>query len=261
MNWLLHNVVADLYGPYFLLFYGTVIVVLIVACFRSIRAVDRTRDLEPPEIPAKLDPYEVAYLRGGENEVTRVAIASMIQRGLLRIVEEKKWLTTSKKIDRGREPGRRELAPIEAIVWKWSGFPADPQAIFQSSGIPRVIAKACSHYEADLAERGLAGAPGDEATGAAALVLRAGHDHPPGPVQAWRRHREGAHQRGLPVRDGDRRWACVLGRLLALPRLSHQGKAYLERLKLAYGGLRSRIRGGRSWTVTWAGIRRLRSRK
>ena len=70
MNWLLHNVVADLYGPYFLLFYATVIVALIVACCRSVRSVDQTRDLDPPEVPAKLDPYEIAYLRGGENEVT-----------------------------------------------------------------------------------------------------------------------------------------------------------------------------------------------
>ena len=44
------------------------ILVLVVAARRSILAVDRSRGLAPPEIPAKLDPYEVAYLRGGENE-------------------------------------------------------------------------------------------------------------------------------------------------------------------------------------------------
>ncbi len=104
------------------------IVVLIVACFRSIRAVDRTGDLGPPEIPAKLDPYEVAYLRGGENEVTRVAIASLIQRGLLRIVEQKKWIVTIKKIDRGREPeSPRAAHRSKPAVWKWPGFPADPR--------------------------------------------------------------------------------------------------------------------------------------
>ena len=104
MNWLLHNVVADMYGPYFLVFYATVIGVVIVACYRSVRAVDRTLDLGLPEIPAKLDPYEIAYLRGGENEVTRVAIASLIQRGLLQIIEKRILLAKTKKIDRGREP-------------------------------------------------------------------------------------------------------------------------------------------------------------
>ena len=34
-----------------------------------------------------------------------------------------------------------------------------------------------------------------------------------------------------------------------LPRLSHLGKAYLERLKLAYGGLRSRLDADENWTV------------
>ncbi len=259
MNWLLHNVVADLYGPYFLLFYGSVILVLIVACFRSIRAVDRSRDLEPMEIPAKFDPYEVAYLRGGENEVTRVAIASMIQRGLLRIVEEKKWLTTSKKINRGREPGRRELTPFEAIVWKWPGFPADPQAIFQSSGIPRVIAKACSHYEADLAERGLLAPPEMKrlalrlwSFGLGTIILL------------------GLYKLGVAIAKGHTNVAflCVMGiagglvfsfACMALPRLSHQGKAYIERLKLAYGGLGSRIEEAGDLDDEWAGIRRCES--
>src|SRR5262245_31111675 len=150
MNWVLHNAIADLYGPYFLLFYAAAIGVLTVAAYRSIRAIDQTRDLEPPQIPAKLDPYEVAYLRGGANEVARVAIASLIQRGLLRIIEEKKRLSTTKKIDRGREPGARELSPVEAAVWKWDGFPADPRKIFASGGIPSRVKEACEPYEIEL---------------------------------------------------------------------------------------------------------------
>ena len=74
---------------------------------------------------------------------------------LLRIVEQKTWIVKTKKIDRGREPGRGELSQVEAIVWKWPGFPADPPAIFQPNGIARVIAKACLQYEEDLAEKGL----------------------------------------------------------------------------------------------------------
>ena len=56
MSWFLHNAIADLCGPYFLLFYAMAILMLIVAAGRSIRAVDRSRDLGPPEIPAKLGP-------------------------------------------------------------------------------------------------------------------------------------------------------------------------------------------------------------
>ena len=51
MNWFLHNVIADLYGPYFLLFYATMIVAFVVACYKSIRSLDRTKDLELPRDP------------------------------------------------------------------------------------------------------------------------------------------------------------------------------------------------------------------
>ena len=82
MNWFLHNSIADLYGPYFLLFYAATIVTLVLASFRSVRRADRTIELDLPKITSKVDPYEIAYLRGGENEVARVAIASLIQHGL-----------------------------------------------------------------------------------------------------------------------------------------------------------------------------------
>ena len=159
MNGFLHNAIADLYGPYFLLFYATSIVVLIVARYRSIRAVDRTRDLEPMEIPAKLDPYEIAYLRGGENEVIRVAIASMIQRGLLQIIEQKQGPTTTKMIDRGRKSDPGKLPTVEAAIWECEGFPVDPRTIFASRGLRANVKEACGPYEIDLDERGLL-APG-----------------------------------------------------------------------------------------------------
>ena len=136
MNWFLHSSIADLYGPYFLLFYAGTIVTLLVACFRSVRGVDRTIELELPRITSKVDPYEIAYLRGGENEVARVAIASLIQRGLLQITTGKRLLATTKQIDRRRAPLSGELTPIEARVMKWVGFPAYPHEVFRAGGIP-----------------------------------------------------------------------------------------------------------------------------
>src|SRR6516164_5428580 len=139
MNWLLHNAIADLYGPYFLLFYAMTIVAIVAACYSSIRRADRTKDLELPPIRGKVDPYEIAYLRGGENEVTRVAIASLIQRGLLQIIEKKERLSTTKQIDRGRKQAYGELSPVETTVFEWPGFPATPSQIFQASGIPAAL--------------------------------------------------------------------------------------------------------------------------
>src|SRR5262249_9056786 len=165
MSWLLHNVVADLYGPYFLAFYAMAIVGVIVACFKSVRSVDQTRDLDPPEIPSKLNPYEVAYLRGGENEVTRVAIASLIRRGVLRITEGKRWLSTIKVIDRSHRPVAGELDPIEACVMKWTKFPAQPEVFFGPRGVSSMVAAACAGYEAKLAESDLLAPPEMKAAG------------------------------------------------------------------------------------------------
>ncbi len=254
MNWLLHNVVADLYGPYFLLFYAVAIVALIVACRRSIRSVDRTRDLDLPEIPAKLDPYEIAYMRGGVNEVTRVAIASLIQRGLLQITEEKKFLSKVKKIAKGRKPAHGELTPIEARVLKWSGYPADPPTIFQPSGIPGLLEEVCASYEAELAEKNFLAPPEMKglalrlwSIGLAIIIVL------------------GLYKLGVGIAKGHTNvlFLCVMGPVGGLvfsaacwflPRLSHLGKAYLERLKLAYDGLKSQVHpvGSRTSFLTMA---------
>ncbi len=254
MNWLLHNVIADLYGPYFLVFYAMAIVALVVACYRSVRSLDRTNDLEPPEIPAKLDPYEIAYLRGGENEVTRVAIASLIQRGLLQITEKKHRLSTTKEIDKGRKPAPGELWRIEASVLKWSGFPAAPPQIFQAGGIPALVKEECVLYEDDLAEDDMFAPPEMKELGArlcgigATLILGLG-----------------GYKLAVALARGHYNLMflillAIVGVIalavacLALPRLSHRGKAYLERLKLAYDGLKSQVHpvGSQNSSLTWA---------
>ena len=61
-------------SEYLLLFHAMAIGAVNLACYKSVRSADRTRHREPPPIPARLDPYELAYLRGGETEVTRIAI-------------------------------------------------------------------------------------------------------------------------------------------------------------------------------------------
>jgi uncharacterized protein (TIGR04222 family) len=69
----------DLHGPEFLFFYillsATVIGLLI-----WVR--NQTESLRAPKMDLA-DPYLIAYLRGGKNEVLRVAIVSLVDRGLL----------------------------------------------------------------------------------------------------------------------------------------------------------------------------------
>jgi uncharacterized protein (TIGR04222 family) len=241
MSWFLHNVVADLYGPYFLLFYAIAIGALIVACYKSVRSVDRTRDMEPPQIPAKLDPYEIAYLRGGANEVTRVAVASLVQRGVLQIIEQKKWLAKTKLIDRRRKPAFGELTPIEACVVESHALPVAPETLFQPNGLAFSVKEACAPYEAKLEEKNLLAPPEMKAVGlrlwliGSTIILCLGGYKLT--VALMKGHSKVAFLCILAIAG-----VIALGvACLATPRLSQVGKAYLERLKLAYGGLRSQV--------------------
>ena len=187
MNWLLNNPVADMDSEYLLLFYAMAIGAVILACYKSVRSADRTRHLEPPEIPARPDPYELAYLRGGETEVTRIAIKSLIERGLLRITESRDWSSTApairKEVARGRKPEPGELSPVEACITNWTGFPATGRQIYQPDGtpfksvltlfwhratgrhiyqpgsVPALIRGACGHYQDNLAANELLAPP------------------------------------------------------------------------------------------------------
>ncbi len=255
MNWLMHNVIADLYGPYFLAFYAAAIVAIVVACYKSVRSTDRTHDLDPPEIPAKLNPYEIAYLRGGENEVTRVAIASLIQRGLLTVTEKKQGPKTIKEIDKGRKPASGELSPIEARIMKWSGFPAAPARIFQSGGIPAQVADTCAHYQDELAEKNLLAPPEMKQLGrwlfAIGWMLILGLGGYKVAVAAAKGH----HNVGLLIVFGGVGLVALALACLVLPRTSRLGRAYLQELKLAYGDLKSQVHpiGGKGSALTMAG--------
>ncbi len=49
MDWLLHNAIADMPGPWFLLYYGSFIVITWAACFWVARRADHTLELPPPD--------------------------------------------------------------------------------------------------------------------------------------------------------------------------------------------------------------------
>jgi uncharacterized protein (TIGR04222 family) len=241
MNWLMHNAIADLYGPYFLAFYAITIVTLVVACYKSIRSLDRTTDLELPEIPAKPDPYEIAYLRGGENEVTRVAIASLIQRGLLKVTRQKQGSKTIELIDKGLKPAWRDLSPIEARIMKWSGFPAAPAQIFQSGGIPALITETCAQYHDDLAEKNLLAPPEMKQLGAWLLTLGWALIMGLGAYKVAVAAAKGHRNVGFLIVIGGFGLFALAVVCLVLPRTSRLGTAYLEQLKLAYSGLKNQV--------------------
>jgi uncharacterized protein (TIGR04222 family) len=121
----------DFHGPQFLAFY----ILLVVAIHLLWRPLARffcspTKKVELPLRRfdlANLDPYLLAYLRGQEPETARVAIVSLIDRGLLHANEDK--LTTVVGMEnQGNRPLEREILGAFAsqqtasIIFKHSGF-------------------------------------------------------------------------------------------------------------------------------------------
>lgn len=134
MNWVMNNPVANMYGPQFLLLYALVIAVTLAGCWWKFRATDPTADLPPLPLPSNPDPYEIAYLRGGENEVVRLAIFNLIQRGYLTVSETKRWWgSTSQRLAQVKgHPDKRYLSPVEQSVFRLFSTPRTASDIFQS---------------------------------------------------------------------------------------------------------------------------------
>jgi uncharacterized protein (TIGR04222 family) len=100
-----------------------------------VRRCDPAADLPPPLVPANPDPYEIAYLRGGENEVIRLAIFDLIQRGYLQIVEEQKRQSRCEPrvVQVPWPPEQGHLSPLEREVFDGFRYPRSAREVFQSS--------------------------------------------------------------------------------------------------------------------------------
>jgi uncharacterized protein (TIGR04222 family) len=71
----------DLSGPSFLVFYICVALIVIIGLKL---AIDEAEGGAPRALPLS-DPYQIAWLRGGTREAARIAVLSLIDRGLLAV--------------------------------------------------------------------------------------------------------------------------------------------------------------------------------
>ena len=118
----------DLGGPEFLLLYFcfSLIVILAIAILRR-----RAESGPAPKIDLG-DPYLVAYLRGGEDEALRVAVISLVDRGLLamddQIISRADHVTSD-----------MVKHPIEYEVLKKFGDPGEAPSIFKDDDLKSLI--------------------------------------------------------------------------------------------------------------------------
>ena len=109
--------------------------------------------------PGNLDPYEVAYLRGGRNEVARVVIVSLVERRILELQQPDRGLLRSFAKDSkfvGQRPARPaiSLSELERTVYHWFDEPRQVSDVFSKS-LPAEITPYCLPFEERLQRRQL----------------------------------------------------------------------------------------------------------
>lgn len=231
MDFLFDNPLANLYGPYFLVFYICFIVCTIIG-YRVFRTrLDRTAHYAIPPIPVNPDPFEIAYLRGGANELARAAVFSLNQKTLLKFSNDGK---TSHIYPTGFEFDRRDLKPIERTALEWFGTTRETKELFaQKDGLAAALKPYADTFQARLEMQNFF--PDAEMTRRndrlvlKAFLIFAGL---------------GAYKIVAAILGGY--WNVfgivfitvvgmfVLGVAAKMPRLTTLGKAYLERLQLAF---------------------------
>jgi uncharacterized protein (TIGR04222 family) len=232
MNWTLADSIATMPGPLFLVLYGSIIALTLALCRWALHRPDWTAGLPPLSIPSEPDPYEIAYLRGGVNELSRLLIFSLLERGYLSIVDPKKQLIQ-------RAQNRSELAlliPIERAMLD-SFSEARPTHEVFTGGSERIelyctsyrehleaqeLIVWCDAQEGRAWEMRLVGASVILALGAYKLLAASATGHT-----------NVGFLIGMAAIS-----LLILVQVTKPPRLSSRGQVYLERLQTAYGTAR-----------------------
>src|SRR5688572_23783790 len=154
----------NFYGPQFLLFY-IVLVVITLFVVRRVRSRNELQETPYSDAPWN-DPYRIAFLRGGKNELVRVTVVSLVDRGLLSVQNDRVQTSTI-----GRETKARKR--IEQNILEYCRIAREPKELFSA----HEFTAAEVEYESELARMRLM--PDQEAKegrrrlykGAAALLL------------------------------------------------------------------------------------------
>ena len=234
MEILIDNPLATMYGPYFLIFFGFIIFFAVVILGLVKSQFDRTDRIAVPSIPPNLDPYEIAYLRGGINEVVRSVIFSLTQKGFLEIDN-----TAAQHVVRKTQnsPNPSNLLPIEQFSLSWIGTSREPSEMFSSYGLGVMLEQYEKAFRARLEQQQMLTGEQDRA------ILK--------PVK-WSVYililSLGGYKLLASIAHGYYNIIfliifIVAGLLIAravarLPRLTKLGKAYLERLQTAFDNLK-----------------------
>jgi uncharacterized protein (TIGR04222 family) len=149
-----HNPIADMFGPLFLIVYLVVIIGVILFCKMKLNMVDDTLSQNKPfPIPTSPDPYKIAYLRGGVNEVMRLAVFKLLKIGALKVepLEGRKDKSTAQQIksDQTVSTGQ-SLNEIESAINRYYQIARKSSDMFSDINLTSSIEQFCSSYKAEF---------------------------------------------------------------------------------------------------------------
>ena len=234
MDWLNHNVIADLHGPSFLLVYVAIAVVVITVAYRIARS--REFDVrEPPPVPNTFNPYEIAYLRGGKNEVVRTVLYALYQLGFVEVIP-KKWPQPPRLGQRADAPDVKHLTELEDRILASIGRPVQVSDLFRRGHLGGDVENLCGQFRRNLESDGLLRADKVKQAALRILLLAGGILVALSLYKIAIASSQGLHNVGfliiLTLLSLLLLW-LVVGRMAAAP-ISDRGKAYLRRLQIAY---------------------------
>jgi uncharacterized protein (TIGR04222 family) len=166
MGWLFDNILANMPGPSFLIFYPICAGAILAAAYAFIAMQDTTGDRPPPAIQGAVDPYELAFLRGGVNEVIRTAVYSLRQQGLIEIVEQTRIRAS------GFSAG--ELTAIERAVLDALAPAPKIAMLFADKYLREKLERLCGGYERRLSAQELLTPPEMRRAARLALIVAGG---------------------------------------------------------------------------------------
>lgn len=134
MDWLTESALLNMPGPNFLGFYA-VFAALVIAAVNIVARWDGSESQPPPRVPARPDPYEIAFLRGGVGAVIVLAIYALKRADLVEMHAGGKF---------SRLPGlAMPLHPIEDRVLETIGAGASAREILRSGALRAAVEGRC----------------------------------------------------------------------------------------------------------------------
>jgi uncharacterized protein (TIGR04222 family) len=130
---LISNPLADLSGPEFLVVYAIFAIGVIVAArARTVPAAAGTI-ADPGPVTVDRDPYEVAYLRGGANELLRFTVFDLVSRGFLMVPEPAKPKDPPTQVVQTGQGDPLSLNGFQREVVAFYGVPHTTAELFASN--------------------------------------------------------------------------------------------------------------------------------